>query len=89
VIRALVYYPLNAGRNVDEIYRLVIALQTTDRHACATPANWKEGEKVVVPPPKTVEELEKHLSNQDLEHKDFYLSMKDLTGKKDETPKSA
>ncbi|MGD9851625.1 MAG: peroxiredoxin [Nitrospirales bacterium] len=88
-IRAIVYYPLNAGRNVDEILRLTSALQTTERHACATPANWKEGEKVVVPPPKTVEEVEKHAAHQEWEHKDFYLSLKDLPAKKEEASKPA
>ena len=87
VIRALVYYPLNVGRNVEEILRLVTALQTTERHACATPADWKEGEKVVVPPPKTLEEVDKRLTQHELENKDFYLSLKDITSKKAEPPK--
>lgn len=77
VIRALLYYPLNAGRNVDEILRLVTALQTTDRFACATPANWREGEKVVVPPPKTVQEVDQVLANTEFEQRDFYLVLKD------------
>lgn len=74
VIRALIYYPLNAGRNVDEIFRLATAIQTADRHGCATPVNWKEGDKVVVPPPKTVQEVEERLSHPEREVKDFYLS---------------
>ena len=53
-IRAIIYYPLNAGRNIDEILRITQALQTADSDACATPVNWTPGEKVVVPPPKTV-----------------------------------
>ena len=79
VIRALVYYPLNAGRNVDEILRLVTALQTTQRFACATPANWQEGDKVVVPPPKTLQEIEKAMAQSDYEHQDFYLALKDIS----------
>jgi peroxiredoxin (alkyl hydroperoxide reductase subunit C) len=78
VVRALIYYPMNAGRNVDEVFRLVVALQTADKHACATPANWREGDKVVVPPPKTVADVDERLSHQDREIKDFYLSLKDL-----------
>ena len=78
IIRALVYYPLNAGRNVDEILRLVIALQTTERFTCSTPANWREGEKVVVPPPKTVQEVEQALGQTEYEHRDFYLALKDI-----------
>ncbi len=77
VIRALVYYPLNAGRNVDEILRLVVALQTTDRLSCSTPANWQEGEKVVVPPPKTLEEIEQSLTHTEYDRKEFYLAFKD------------
>ena len=87
VIRALVYYPLNVGRNVEEVLRLVTALQTTQRHACATPANWKEGEKVVVPAPNTLEEADKRLTQSELEHKDFYLSLKDIAPPKTEPPK--
>jgi peroxiredoxin 2/4 len=79
VIRALVYYPLNAGRNVHEILRLVIALQTTERFACSTPADWQEGEKVVVPPPKTVQEVDRFLANTEYEQRDFYLALKDIS----------
>ena len=77
VIRALIYYPMNAGRNVDEVLRLVTALQTAEKYACATPVNWKEGDKVVVSPPKTVEEVEDRLRHTDREIKDFYLTLKD------------
>ncbi len=77
VIRALIYYPMNAGRNIDEVLRLVTALQTAEQYSCATPANWKEGEKVVVSPPKTVEEVAERLSHSDREVKDFYLTLKD------------
>jgi len=77
VIRALIYYPMNAGRNVDEVLRLVTALQTAEKFSCATPVNWKEGEKVIVPPPKTVEEVAERLSHPDREVKDFYLTLKD------------
>jgi peroxiredoxin 2/4 len=78
LIRALIYYPMNAGRNVEEVLRLVTALQTADRHACATPVNWREGEKVVVPPPKTVADVDERLSHKDREIRDFYLSLKEL-----------
>lgn len=51
IVRAILYYPLTNGRNVDEIKRLLIALQTSDAHKVATPANWQPGEDVIVPPP--------------------------------------
>ena len=90
VIRALIYYPLNAGRNVDEILRLVTALQTTHRFACATPANWQEGDKVVVPPPKTLQEVEESLAKSEYDHQDFYLALKDASQpSKTEPPASA
>jgi peroxiredoxin (alkyl hydroperoxide reductase subunit C) len=79
VIRALVYYPLNAGRNVPEILRLVTALQTTQRFACATPANWQEGDKVVVPPPKTLQEVDQVMAQSNYDHRDFYLAYKDIS----------
>ncbi len=79
IVRALVYYPLNAGRNVDEILRLVIALQTTQRFACATPANWQEGDKVVVPAPKTLNDVEQAMAQPDYDFQDFYLALKDIS----------
>ena len=48
-IRAILYYPLSTGRNFDEIKRLVVALQKADKDACATPADWREGDDVIVP----------------------------------------
>lgn len=52
-IRALIYYPLTNGRSVDEVLRIVDALQTSSKHAVATPEGWKPGDKVIVPPPVT------------------------------------
>ena len=40
VIRAILYYPLELGRLIDEIPRMVIALQTSDKYGGAIPANW-------------------------------------------------
>ena len=50
-IRALIYYPLSNGRNFQEIKRLLIAMQTSDKHGVATPADWQPGEDVIIPPP--------------------------------------
>lgn len=49
-IRTIVYYPLNVGRNFDELYRVLIALQTSDKFGVATPADWRPGDDVIVPP---------------------------------------
>ncbi len=79
VIRAIVYYPMNAGRNVDEIVRIITALQTADTNACALPVNWRPGDKVVVPPPKTMAEVAERESHRgkDYDVKDFYLSLRE------------
>jgi peroxiredoxin (alkyl hydroperoxide reductase subunit C) len=61
VVRAMIYYPLTTGRNMDEILRVIDALQTTDKHGVATPANWRPGDKVIVPPPKTAEAAEERV----------------------------
>ncbi|MFZ6030042.1 MAG: peroxiredoxin [Chloroflexota bacterium] len=49
-IRAIIYYPLSLGRNFDELYRALIAMQAADAFAIATPADWQPGDDVIVPP---------------------------------------
>ncbi len=51
VIRAIIYYPLNLGRNFDELKRALIALQTADKFKVALPADWRPGDDVIVPAP--------------------------------------
>ena len=81
-IRLIMYYPLNVGRNMDEILRALKALQTSDEHQVALPLDWKPGEKVIVPPPKTLEEMEARLADESLEKVDFYLAKKELQAEK-------
>jgi peroxiredoxin (alkyl hydroperoxide reductase subunit C) len=50
IIRAMIYYPLSLGRNFDEIYRALIALQTADAFGVATPADWRPGDDVIIGP---------------------------------------
>lgn len=76
-IQAIIYYPLQTGRSIDELLRLVDALQTTYQHHVATPADWRPGEKVIVPPPLTEEQVEELLAS-DYEKTDFYLMKRDL-----------
>lgn len=76
-VRALIYYPMTCGRNIDEVLRALDAMQTADDNACATPANWRKGEKVVVPPPQTQEDAEKRMES-DYEVTDWYFSKRDL-----------
>ena len=75
ILRAMIYYPLTTGRNMQEILRLIDALQMTDKHGVATPANWKPGEKVIVPPPATTEAAEERMK-AGFETKDWYFSKK-------------
>ena len=49
IIRTILYYPLSTGRNFDEIKRIILALQKADKDSCATPADWRPGEDVIVP----------------------------------------
>lgn len=49
IVRAMIYYPLSLGRNFDELYRALIALQTADNFSIATPADWRPGDDVIVP----------------------------------------
>ncbi len=51
IIRTIIYYPLSLGRNFDELLRVVKALQVADAFSIATPADWRPGEPVIVPPP--------------------------------------
>lgn len=76
-VRLIMYYPLNVGRIMEEIKRALIALQTSDTNKCAMPLNWKPGDKVIFPAPKTVEGLTER-KNSDLEMVDWYLAKRDL-----------
>lgn len=50
IVRAIIYYPLSLGRNFDELLRVIIALQAADSFGVATPADWRPGDAVIVPP---------------------------------------
>lgn len=50
IIRAMIYYPLSLGRNFDELYRVIVALQAADAFGVAMPADWQPGDDVIVPP---------------------------------------
>jgi len=49
IVRSLIYYPLSLGRNFDELMKALIAMQTADSYAIATPADWQPGDDVIVP----------------------------------------
>ncbi len=67
IIRIMLYYPQELGRNMDEILRAVEGMQFSDKHKVAMPANWPNNEilkdRVIIPPPKDVDAARKRLEN--------------------------
>jgi peroxiredoxin (alkyl hydroperoxide reductase subunit C) len=64
-IRAIMYYPLSNGRNIEEIKRLLLAMQTSDQFAVATPANWTPGDEVIIPTPGSCGVAAERVANAD------------------------
>lgn len=77
IMRAIIYYPPQVGRNIDEVLRLVKALQTADKNRVATPADWQPGDSVIVPAPRTTDEAQKRLESG-YQCKDWYFCKRDL-----------
>lgn len=77
-IRLIMYYPLNVGRNMDEILRALTALQTSDKFSVAMPLDWKPGDKVIIPPPKNLDEMNERINDDSIERVDFYLAKKSI-----------
>jgi peroxiredoxin (alkyl hydroperoxide reductase subunit C) len=77
-LRALLYYPLQTGRNIDEIIRVIDSLQTVDKYGVATPADWRPGQEVIVPAPVTQQAAEARVSDKNLKVTDWYLSRKQV-----------
>jgi peroxiredoxin 2/4 len=77
-VRAILYYPLSNGRNMQEIKRLLTAMQLSDQHKVATPANWQPGDDVIVPPPGSCgvakERMEK--PDNDVRCLDWFMCLK-------------
>ena len=82
IIRAMLYYPQELGRNMDEILRMVRGLQTNDEHGVAIPANWPNNELIgdeVIIPPASDEQTAKERSKQ-YECFDWWFCHKKLQG---------
>lgn len=79
-VRAMLYYPLTTGRNFQEIERMVIALQTSDKHGVATPADWQPGEEVIVPAPGSCGSAKDRMESKDPSVRcvDWFLCFKKL-----------
>ncbi|WP_457626481.1 peroxiredoxin [Persephonella sp.] len=85
IIRLILYYPQEVGRNIDEIVRAVEALQTTDKYGVATPANWPENElvkdHVIIPPATSEKEAKERLERAkagEIECYDWWFCHKNL-----------
>ncbi len=81
VIRTIIYYPLSLGRNFDELYRVIIALQAADEFGVATPADWRPGDDVIISPAGSCgaakDRMEGNDSNVD-ECKDWFFCTKKI-----------
>jgi len=64
-IRTILYYPLSLGRNFDELKRIILALQKTDAEGIATPADWRPGDDVIIPPAETTQIAKERMESQD------------------------
>ena len=72
-VRMNVTYPQSVGRNINEFIRIIDALQLVEKENIATPANWKQGENVLVPPPNTSSGAEDRTKEQYEECHDWFL----------------
>lgn len=80
IIRAILYYPMNVGRMVPEILRLLDALRTADRDGVACPAGWRPGDDLVLAAPTTEAELDARLADRTVKLTDWYLATRPDTG---------
>jgi peroxiredoxin (alkyl hydroperoxide reductase subunit C) len=79
IIRTIIYYPLSIGRNFQEIYRVIIALQTADAFDVACPADWQPGDDVIVPTAGSCGVAKERMENDDsLDCKDWFFCTKKL-----------
>ncbi len=82
ILRLIMYYPQEAGRNIEEILRAVKALQTSDSNGVAMPANWPNneiiGSDVIIPPASSEKEAEERLKSKDYTCKDWWFCHKKL-----------
>nr|WP_042684511.1 peroxiredoxin [Methermicoccus shengliensis] len=78
VLRAILYYPQELGRNIDEIVRMVEALKVSDEEGVAIPANWPNneliGDSVIIHPATSVEEAKKRI--EEYKHYDWWFCYK-------------
>ena len=80
LVRALIYYPMQLGRNIDEIFRIFQGLQTADNNGVSCPANWRLGQPVIVAAPTTTEGAAERAeeSAPGVDVRSWYLAKKEL-----------
>ena len=79
IIRTIIYYPLSLGRNFDELYRVLIALQVADKYNVAMPADWRPGDDVIVPPAGSCGVAKERMEGkQELKCYDWFFCTKEL-----------
>jgi peroxiredoxin 2/4 len=79
IIRAIIYYPLSLGRNFDELYRALIAMQAADAFSIATPADWRPGDDVIVPTAGSCGVAKERMENKiDMHCYDWFFCTKKL-----------
>ena len=78
IIRAIIYYPLSLGRNFDELYRVIIALQAADEFGIATPADWRPGDDVIISPAGSCGMAKQRMDDSELDCKDWFFCTKKL-----------
>ena len=80
IIRTILYYPQTTGRNIQEILRILVALQTTDVFGVSTPADWVPGTPVIEPSPQTMSDVQKrmNLSSKNKNIQAWYLTFREL-----------
>lgn len=83
IIRTIIYYPLSLGRNFDELHRVLIALQTADAFSIATPADWRPGDPVIVPPAGLCGTAKDRMEGkEDMKCYDWFFCTKELSKEK-------
>ncbi|MHB1350555.1 MAG: peroxiredoxin [Desulfobulbus sp.] len=80
IVRTVIYYPLSLGRNFDELYRVVVALQAADAFGVATPADWQPGDEVIVPPAGSCGVAQERMAGQEeMTCHDWYFCTKKIS----------
>lgn len=80
IIRAIIYYPLSLGRNFDELYRVVVALQAADEFGIATPADWRPGDDVIIGPAGSCGTAQDRMDGkEEMDCKEWYFCTKKIS----------